>query len=685
MFNRNDVLNLRQVNYRLLGVCSGTAVLYPMASDSVSLEMVPEGELAAAEKEGAATLIDDPFLALQTKPPQGKALEKMTENYALIRPLIDLGEELLTNQRKRARVLSEIADGDASRRRRATRLLAAYWKKGQSEAALQPEYGHNTAPRNCIRKPGRRFRDPTICPPPLNEELRTFFRHIVERYMLRENGLSLAKAHAVLVNEYLEKHPEATKETAPSLNQFRYFYRNYKTFPERLQAKTPNLEYEKDKRALHGSIYDIVDGIGKVYEIDSTPADVFLVSSADRSRLLGRPTLYVVTDVYSRMIVGVHVAIETAQYSTAAAALCQAFSDKSEPLKKMAERLCGRDWDVSGLPYAITADNGELAGRQIEGICRSFGVQINNTKAYRGDQKGCVEKSLDLVQERLASVIDAKPCDKRLKKEGAVDRRPDATLTLEEYRMLVLNAVVDINNRALKITPPTYPYGSMPTPTEIWNWCRRPGGGKSYLRRAPQKDLLARALMPRFEATVSREGIRAEKLTYDCDRARQLGWFERDRGAPRPQERIYLAIDANNVGVAWVFETENTSPKDAWPCRLAATCQRFEGMALFEARAARDEQSAAYNAAKRDHAALQGKMLSRNEAIAKKAKAAKPKVKPDRKAQLEALAGNRREERGRQARLESQKGGQAVSKRVVVRPEPVNPYELPDDLEELDV
>ncbi len=51
-------------------------------------------------------------------------------------------------------------------------------------------------------------------------------------------------------------------------------------------------------------------GPGSRYEIDATIADVYLLS-ADRQRVIGRPTLYVVVDVFSRMVAGFYIGLET--------------------------------------------------------------------------------------------------------------------------------------------------------------------------------------------------------------------------------------------------------------------------------------------------------------------------------------------------------------------------------------
>lgn len=682
MLDKNSVFSWQDVDYRLLGVVADTAILFPLASKKLEVTKVAASSLEAALKNGTAVPKADPYAKLQLSVPQGKALEKMRFNCEMLRPALELEDELIISDKARSRALNEIGSGDASKRRRAVRLLASYWRKGQCETALVPEYGRNTNPRNCTRKPGRRFADARICPPPLDDELRKIFKMHVDKYILKENGLSLAKTYAILVTNYLQSHTGTTEETAPSINQFRYFYRNYKRFPERLQAKTGDIEYNKDKRALRSSIYTVSDGIGRIYEIDSTLADVYLVSEADRTELIGRPTLYVVTDVYSRMIVGMHITVEASQFASAAEALVCAMSDK-----RMCEAWSGEfkadDWPVSGLPHSIVADNGELAGRQIEFFSRSCSVWINNTQAYRGDRKSSVERAIGLLQDRIGSLIEAHPEKVVLKKEGAKDLRSLASLTLKDYRQMVLNAVVDVNNRVLDNVPPGYPLRAAPTPIAIWKWCMTPGGGRSYLQKRFGEEQLHRALLPRFAATVSRRGITAEQLTYHCEKAFELGWMERDRHAPRPQEP-YLSIDPNNVSRAWLFESADTNPEDAWPCTLSEQCAEYEGKPLFEARFMRKVRTQARQEAERRQLVVQGKTYLKNAGIAKKAKNETPESLESNVQRMQAIADNRRRERQRIAAEKNSEKGAAGERPTKLRIAEPNPFAYPDDFENLD-
>ena len=83
-------------------------------------------------------------------------------------------------------------------------------------------------------------------------------------------------------------------------------------------------------RALLGSVANTTVLPGDVFEIDSTVADVHLISSLNRRKVIGRPTIYTVVDRATRMIVGLHVSLYHASWRAARQALANCFMPKKE-------------------------------------------------------------------------------------------------------------------------------------------------------------------------------------------------------------------------------------------------------------------------------------------------------------------------------------------------------------------
>ena len=141
---------------------------------------------------------------------------------------------------------------------------------------------------------------------------------------------------------------------------------------------------------------------GELYQIDSTILDLYIVSELNRDLIVGRPVLYFVIDVYSRMIVGMNVTVENFNsYEGVKGALINSMTSKKKYCRKNGIEISEDEWNVSSIPKRILADRGELLSDNIENAISNLGIIIQNTPAYRGDLKGIVEKSFERVHSYL--------------------------------------------------------------------------------------------------------------------------------------------------------------------------------------------------------------------------------------------------------------------------------------------
>ena len=119
----------------------------------------------------------------------------------------------------------------------------------------------------------------------------------------------------------------------PSFEQFVYWYYRERRLSKAIIAREGENEFLLNHRALDGSPQLYVFGPGSIYELDSTVADVYLVSALDRNRILGRPVLYFVKDAFSRLIVGFGVTLYGPSWTTAMIALENTMRDKVAALQ----------------------------------------------------------------------------------------------------------------------------------------------------------------------------------------------------------------------------------------------------------------------------------------------------------------------------------------------------------------
>lgn len=63
------------------------------------------------------------------------------------------------------------------------------------------------------------------------------------------------------------------------------------------------------------------------YQMDATQADLYLVSSFDRSLIIGRPYIYLAVDTVTELIAGIYVGLESGE-TAVMACLANAAADK---------------------------------------------------------------------------------------------------------------------------------------------------------------------------------------------------------------------------------------------------------------------------------------------------------------------------------------------------------------------
>ncbi len=129
------------------------------------------------------------------------------------------------------------------------------------------------------------------------------------------------------------------------------------------------------------------------------------LSRYDRSRIVGRPVLYVVIDVFSRMIVGFYVGFEGPSWVGAMMALANTASDKVAFCKEFGIEIGADDWPCQGLPQFLLGDGGEMKGRHPETLINHFNVHVENTPPYRPDWKGVVERRFGLLPARFKAYV----------------------------------------------------------------------------------------------------------------------------------------------------------------------------------------------------------------------------------------------------------------------------------------
>lgn len=186
----------------------------------------------------------------------------------------------------------------------------------------------------------------------------------------------------------------------PTFGQFRYWYEKEQNLTQALSTREGKRRYNLRHREVLGDSTQMAFCPGSIYQIDATIGDIYLVSSLDRSRIIGRPVIYVVIDVFSRLIVGISVTLEDPSWVGVMQALENTASDKVSFCREYGIEISDKDWPSHHLPEMILADRGELEGYKADNLVNSLNVRVSNTPPYRADWKGIIERNFRLSNDK---------------------------------------------------------------------------------------------------------------------------------------------------------------------------------------------------------------------------------------------------------------------------------------------
>ncbi len=284
-----------------------------------------------------------------------KQEKALNDSWDLIKCFV-LNEPDCYNKKIRSTFVKNTAISNNIHRYQVQRLLYKYWSKGMTKYALIADYkarGRKSGEVNVKSKSlGRPVKNSNsnqrliITSKELNH-----IKHIINKHYNTDENKTLQFAYEQLINNYyFNKELNKIVDSYPIFGQFKYHSKKFIDEKKRVGVK----KYERTRRELLGSSRSEAAGPGEMYQIDATIADIYLVSNIDRNQLIGRPVLYFVTDVFSRMIVGFYVGLEAASYISLMMALYYTFSNKVDICKLYGIDIKEEEWPCAGLPLQIT-------------------------------------------------------------------------------------------------------------------------------------------------------------------------------------------------------------------------------------------------------------------------------------------------------------------------------------------
>lgn len=317
----------------------------------------------------------------------------------------------------------------------------------------------------------------------------------------------------------------APESERPTFRQFSYYFNKHLTNQEKDLIKTSAMEQKNNKRILLSDSLNGVKGPGDLVEIDACEADISLVSVLDPTKTVGRPIVYFMIDVYSRIILAASVAFDNNSILGLTNLFLNLADDKQEFCARYGITYDNPQlWPSNIIPNRVRCDRGaEFRGKEFERICNELGIERILVLPGSGSMKGVVEQSFRQLHLNNNVHIEGHGL---IQKRHDSDHHRSATLNIEEYTKMVISFILTHNQKCLE----TYPITKnmienriKPIPALLWEYglknCCTP-------RPIPSKEQYLFNLMTPINAKVTRKGITYKGLwyinTYDKKLAREM-------------------------------------------------------------------------------------------------------------------------------------------------------------------
>lgn len=364
----------------------------------------------------------------------------------------------------------------------------------------------------------------------------------------------------------------------PSKAQIRYLLKRCVAHSVAYAARHGRAQYQNDHKPRPASVRDDTVGVGDVGEIDSTIGDVVLVSRANRAKIIGKPTIYLVVDRRTRLVIGFLVTLENPSWAAAALAILSIAGDWKALCEHFKVPYDPKDWPSAGrLPTGrFAADRADMIAAASEGLTDAVGVPITNVEALMSANKAIVEICNKILQIPFRRFVPGHEPSENFRKRRGKKFHKDACLTLEEFVGRLLHAIWTHNTSPLvdyEATPEEVMSDMALTPVNLWHFHKKNSMGVGA-RMAPE--VLRRKLLPRGIGTVKNDGLHFRHCIYYSEQIREWLVTASVAGA----FEVNVSFDSNLVNNIIVYDKSDARKSFSVP--LAPKCKELLNWSFLE-------------------------------------------------------------------------------------------------------
>ena len=366
----------------------------------------------------------------------------------------------------------------------------------------------------------------------------------------------------------------------PSRRQVMYLVNNSRTLEDNLRRMGSPRSFENNHAAKLGNVLQECLGVGHQFEIDSTIVDLWLVARENRSKIVGKATMYLIIDRFSRLIVGFHLSLDKPSWSTAKESILSLVEDKGLLCARWGARHRPEVWVAHGLlPSMFIADRGsEYIGFDSDRIASDVECGLVNVPAYFSSRKGIIECGFKLVQVTLKDETAGYQPPMEAAKRHGDGYEHDAEYTLDELAAEMVD-ILGLNNQKMHPGMPMDQEmvlgGVPPIPTEVWKYDQ---ANRAGLMSSFSEEYLRIKLLHRKRAVVTRHGVRLNGIYYTCKHAVDEQWFIR---AGIKRFPVSVSYDRRTTNHIYIYDLKD--PRKYHKAELTPASQLYAGLSHAEA------------------------------------------------------------------------------------------------------
>lgn len=376
---------------------------------------------------------------------------------------------------------------------------------------------------------------------------------VIEMYKKQE-FLSLREAYEYLRDNFY--HEIVTDENGhnvvcvkgygekPTRRQFDHYYYAITPVVERKLANEKLKDFINNDRMLTGGKMEDAPYPGALVEVDACEIDISMIGTYRPQYTIGRPTLYIMRDVYSKLILAMSLGLT----KNSREALFKLFANLAANKTLFCERygimgVTSEMWPSNIIPQRIRCDRGaDFVSYEFSRVCQELDTIKDLVPGGVGSMKGDIEQFFHQFGTNMSPFVKGHGL---ILKDYGSKHHTEAVLNILDVEKMCILYILYYNNKVMRNYPSTIEMEVAKvrlSPIGIWNYGIENISTPMPIRNTEQ---YLNVLYMHDIAQINNKGVHFRNLIYSGSTIQEL--VEIMLKNKRHKSDIEILYDPNNI------------------------------------------------------------------------------------------------------------------------------------------